>query len=40
LLHYERYQTLTGGADTQVAGWVIELRSRLGQAPQNVESPP
>jgi Flp pilus assembly protein TadD len=40
LPHYERYQTLTGGADTQVAGWLTELRTRLGQAPHKVESQP
>jgi tetratricopeptide (TPR) repeat protein len=40
LPHYERYQTLTSGADTQVAGWLTELRTRLGQAPRQVESQP
>jgi tetratricopeptide (TPR) repeat protein len=40
LPHYERYQTLTSGADTQVAGWLTELRTRLGQAPHKVESQP
>jgi tetratricopeptide (TPR) repeat protein len=40
LPHYERYQTLTGGTDTQVAGWLTELRTRLGQAPPKVEPQP
>ncbi len=40
LPHYERYQTLTSGADAQVAGWLTELRTRLGQAPRKVESQP
>ena len=40
LPHYERYQALTSGADTQVAGWLTELRARLGQAPDKVESQP
>jgi tetratricopeptide (TPR) repeat protein len=40
LPHYERYQTLTSGADTEVAGWVKELQARLGQAERKVESQP
>ena len=39
LPHYERYQTLTSGADPQVAGWLTELRTRLGQAP-HIGRPP
>ena len=40
LPHYERYQALTSGADTEVAGWVKELRARLGQTERKVESQP
>jgi tetratricopeptide (TPR) repeat protein len=40
LPHYERYQTLTSGADTEVAGWVKELKARLGQGERKVESKP
>ncbi len=40
LPHYERYQALTSGADTEVAGWVKELQARLGQTERKVESQP
>jgi tetratricopeptide (TPR) repeat protein len=40
LTHYERYQMLTSGADTQVAGWVTELKTRLGQASHKGSSQP
>jgi lipoprotein NlpI len=40
LPHYERYQTLTSGADTEVAGWVKELKARLGQGERKVEPKP
>ena len=29
LPHYERYQLLTQGADTQVTAWVAELKTRI-----------
>ena len=31
LEHYYRYQTLTGGENRQVAGWIIDLERRSGQ---------
>jgi TolA-binding protein/Flp pilus assembly protein TadD len=40
LPHYERYMTLASGADTEVAGWVKELKARLGQGERKVESKP
>jgi len=40
LPHLERYQALTSGADTEVAGWVVELKSRLGQAQRKAEAQP
>ena len=40
LPHYESYQTLTSGADTEVSGWVKELKARLGQTERKVESQP
>ena len=40
LPHYERYQLLTSGADSEVGGWVKELKARLGQAERKVEAKP
>ena len=40
LPHYERYQALTGGADPEVASWLVELRTRLGQVPRTAEAQP
>jgi tetratricopeptide (TPR) repeat protein len=40
LPHYERYQTLTSGADTEVSGWVKELKTRLGQTERKVDAQP
>ena len=38
LPHYERYQALTSGADTEVGAWLIELRTRLNRAPRTAET--
>jgi Flp pilus assembly protein TadD len=38
--HYERYQTLVGSADPQVAAWLVELRTRLGQVSRTAEVQP
>ncbi len=40
LVHYERCQALSGGADTQVAAWLVELRARLGQQQRTAEVTP
>lgn len=32
LAHYERYQALAGGEDTQVAKWIVDLGRRYGDA--------
>jgi tetratricopeptide (TPR) repeat protein len=40
LAHYERYQLLAGDADTQVAAWLVELRTRLGQVSRTAEVQP
>jgi len=40
LAHYERYQALTSGADTEVSAWLVELRTRLGQVPRTAEAKP
>jgi tetratricopeptide (TPR) repeat protein len=40
LPHLERYQSLTSGADTEVAGWVTELKARLAKAQRTAETKP
>ena len=40
LPHYERYQALTSNADTEVTGWIKELKARLGQSERKVEAKP
>ncbi len=40
LPHLERYQALTSGADQEVAGWIKELKTRLGQSERKVEGNP
>ncbi|MFT7175684.1 MAG: hypothetical protein ACJAUG_001685 [Halioglobus sp.] len=29
LRHFNRYQTLTGGADRKVKGWIVDLQRQL-----------
>ncbi|HSW34004.1 MAG TPA: tetratricopeptide repeat protein, partial [Steroidobacteraceae bacterium] len=40
LAHYERYQALSGETDPQVAAWLVELRTRLGQVSRTAEVQP
>ena len=40
LPHYERCQALSGGADAKVAGWLAELRTRLGLVQRTAEAQP
>jgi tetratricopeptide (TPR) repeat protein len=40
LPHYERYQALTGEADTRVSAWVVELRQRLDLVQRTAEVQP
>jgi tetratricopeptide (TPR) repeat protein len=40
LVHYERYQSLSGDVDPQVAAWLVELRTRLGQVSRTAEVQP
>jgi tetratricopeptide (TPR) repeat protein len=40
LAHYERYQEMTSGIDSEVGAWVVELRTRLGQVPRTAEVQP
>jgi tetratricopeptide (TPR) repeat protein len=40
LPHYERYQELTGGADSGTGRWLVELRTRLGQNERTAEARP
>jgi tetratricopeptide (TPR) repeat protein len=40
LVHYERCQALSGGSDTQIAAWLVELRARLGQQQRTAEVTP
>ncbi|MGB5102546.1 MAG: tetratricopeptide repeat protein [Steroidobacteraceae bacterium] len=40
LAHYERYQSLAGEMDAQVAAWLVELRTRLGRVPRTAEVQP
>jgi tetratricopeptide (TPR) repeat protein len=40
LAHYERYQLLSGDVDPQVAAWLVELRTRLGQVSRTAEVQP
>jgi len=40
LAHYERYQSLAGEVDTQVAAWLVEVRTRLGRVPRTAEVQP
>jgi tetratricopeptide (TPR) repeat protein len=40
LAHYERYQSLSGDVDPQVAAWLVELRTRLGQVSRTAEVQP
>jgi tetratricopeptide (TPR) repeat protein len=40
LAHCERYQSLSGDADPQVAAWLVELRTRLGQISRTAEVQP
>ena len=38
--HYERYQQLAGGADTQAVAWLEELRARMKQAQRTADAQP
>ena len=40
LPHYERYQLLTQGADTQVTAWLAELKARLAAVTRTAETTP
>jgi tetratricopeptide (TPR) repeat protein len=40
LPHYERYQLLTQGSDTEVTAWLTELKSRLGSVTRTAEVQP
>jgi tetratricopeptide (TPR) repeat protein len=40
LPHFERYQLLTQGADTQVTAWVIELKARIAAVTRTAEATP
>ena len=40
LPHYERYQLLTQGADTQVTAWVAELKARIATMTRTAEATP
>jgi Tfp pilus assembly protein PilF len=40
LVHYERYQSLVGDADTEVVAWLVELRTRLGRFARTAEAKP
>jgi len=40
LVHYERYQALSGDADPRVAAWLVELRTRRGQVSRTAEVQP
>jgi len=40
LPHYERYQLLTQGADTQVTAWLAELKARLASVTRTAETTP
>ncbi|MCX7054234.1 MAG: tetratricopeptide repeat protein, partial [Proteobacteria bacterium] len=40
LPHFERYQLLTQGADTQVAAWVTELKVRIAAVTRTAEATP
>ncbi len=40
LEHYVRYQSLAGEVDTEVAAWLVELRTRLGRMPRTAEVQP
>ena len=40
LPHYERYQALTLGADTEVTAWLAELKSRLATVTRTAEATP
>jgi hypothetical protein len=38
--HYEKYQQLAGGADTQAVAWLEELRARMKQAQRTADAQP
>jgi cellulose synthase operon protein C len=40
LPHFERYQLLTQGADTQVTAWVAELKARIAAVTRTAEATP
>ena len=40
LPHFERYQLLTQGADTQVTAWVAELKARIAAVTRTAETTP
>ena len=40
LPHFERYQLLTQGADTQVTAWVAELKARIAAVNRTAEATP
>jgi cellulose synthase operon protein C len=40
LPHYERYQSLTQGADKEVTAWLVELRTRLAAVTRTAEAAP
>ena len=40
LPHYERCQALSGESDAKVAGWLVELRARLGLVQRTAEAQP
>jgi hypothetical protein len=38
--HYEKYQQLAGGADTQAVAWLEELRARMKHAQRTADAQP
>ena len=40
LPYYEQYEALTSGTDPEVASWLVELRTRLGQVSRTAEVQP
>ena len=40
LAHYERFVSLSGAADGEVASWLVELRTRLERVQRTAEVSP
>ena len=40
LEHYEKSLALANGSDTDINGWLVELRGRLGQTQRTAETKP